>query len=193
MVVVSRSKARPSRPTPGRDASGGACAASGLAPRGWGDTGRLRCCCGSGPDPSSRRRLTEADRSGAIKPHRSCWSPVAFGLTAPARSAWLRPPTRRGIRDLAPCGGVGHGPRIGALIPAAAGLADDRGVRLGLIPAAAMVAGVVRYRCPIPMEGRSRIPRRVGGRSQSARAGGVQPDEAVPQQRVIRLDTTRPG
>jgi hypothetical protein len=36
------------------------------------------------------------------------------------------------------------------------------------------------------------VPRRVCGRSQADRAGGVQPDEAGPQQRVIRLDSARP-
>jgi len=39
---------------------------------------------------------------------------------------------------------------------------------------------------------RFRIPRRVGGRSQAERAGAVKPNEAAPQQRVMRLDSTGP-
>ena len=38
-----------------------------------------------------RQRLTEADRSGGVQPHRCCCGPVSSGWTPPARSAWLRP------------------------------------------------------------------------------------------------------
>ena len=105
---------RLSRPKAGRDASGGPPGAparrAASAPRGGADTGPAAvAACGSGPDPSSRRHLTEAERSGAIKPDHCCWSPASFGLTAPARSAWLRPPTRRGIRNL-PSEGSRHRP-----------------------------------------------------------------------------------
>src|SRR6185437_13079855 len=55
LVVGFRSRARPSRPKAGRDASGGACAASGLAPREWGTLDGCGAACGPGPDPSSRR------------------------------------------------------------------------------------------------------------------------------------------
>ena len=41
--------------------------------------------------PTPRMRLTEADRSGGIKPDHSCCGPAAFGLTPPARPAWASP------------------------------------------------------------------------------------------------------
>ena len=152
--------------------------------------------CGSGPGPSSRRRLTEAERSGAVKPHHTLlWcglvrldSTGPLSLASPADAT--RDPEPTSVR------GVGHRSGIAALTPAAAGLFEtdcrvlwknvDNRRRLSL-------NGVAPGPCLDPSEGRSRIPRRVGGRSQSARAGGVQPDETAPQQRVMRLDTTRPG
>src|SRR5882762_1206115 len=51
------------------------------------------------PDSPSRRRLTEADRPGGVKPHHCCCAHAPSGWTPPDRPAWLRPPTRRGIRD----------------------------------------------------------------------------------------------
>src|SRR6185312_4184358 len=41
--------------------------------------------------PTPRMRLTEADRSGGIKPDHSCCGPAPFGLTPPARPAWASP------------------------------------------------------------------------------------------------------
>ena len=201
LVVFSRSRARLSRPTPGRDASGGPPGAparrAASAPRGGGTLHGGGAACGSGPDPSSHRR-PEGNQPGLVVSSRitRCCGAASFGLTAPDRSAWLRPPTRRGIRNLAPCGGVRRRSGIAALTPAAAGLfeTDCRVLWKNVdIRRRLSLNGVVPGRCLDPTEGRFRIPRRVGGRSQSARAGGVQPDEAVPQQRVMRLDTTRPG
>ena len=96
---------RLSRPKAGRDASGGPPGAPARRAASAPGRGASRClppvaACGRlVPGPPSRRRLTEADRSGGVKPHRTpLWSPPS-GLTPPARSAWLRPPTRRGTRD----------------------------------------------------------------------------------------------
>jgi len=43
--------------------------------------------------PRRCRRLTEAGRSGGVKPDHTCWPAETLGLTPPARPAWLRPPT----------------------------------------------------------------------------------------------------
>ena len=189
-MVVSRSRARLSRPKAGRDASGGPPGAparrAASAPRGGGGHWtRCGAACGSGPDPSSHRRLTEAERSGAIKPHHTLlWCGlVRLDSTGPLSLASPADATR----DPEPSSvtGVRHRSGIAALTPAAAGLFEtdcrvpwknvDIRRRLSL-------DGVVPGRCLDPTEGRFRIPRRVGGRSQSGRSGGVQPDEAAPQQ-----------
>ncbi|MEZ0107304.1 hypothetical protein ABH920_001295 [Catenulispora sp. EB89] len=88
-------------------ASGGACAASGT--RSGEGGGRAVCCrtllvVACVPGSPSHRRLTEADRSGGIKSDPCCCGVVSCDLTPPARSAWLRPPTRRGTRDNPACG-----------------------------------------------------------------------------------------
>ena len=41
--------------------------------------------------PSPHQRLTEADRSGGIKPNHTCCGPASSGLTPPAQSAWASP------------------------------------------------------------------------------------------------------
>ena len=102
-------------PNPGarclRRPSGGACAASGLGSEGWGRTLHGGgAACGSGPDPSSHRR-PEGNQPGLVVSSRitRCWGAVSSGWTPPARADWLRPPTRRGIRNL-PSVGSGHRP-----------------------------------------------------------------------------------
>ena len=72
---------------------------SGLGGAAW-----WRCCLWlrSVLGPSPRQRLKEADRSGGVKPDHTCWPPVSFGWTPPARSAWLRPQTRRGTQNTTP-------------------------------------------------------------------------------------------
>jgi len=89
-----------------KGASGGACAASGLAPGMGGRVVRRRLLLVVAfvPDSPSHRRLTEAARSGGVKPHHCRWPAETPGVTPPARPAWLRPPTRRGIRDNTTCG-----------------------------------------------------------------------------------------
>ena len=157
-----------------RRPSGGACAASGLAPREWGDTGRLRCCLWSGPDPSSHRR-PEGNQPGLVVSSRitRCWGAASSGWTPPARADWLRPPTRRGIRDL-PSVGIGHRSRTTPATMAAAGIdlvapSDPRAD-----PAAAGVSAPMRGRCLTPPHGgRFRIPRRVGADRSPRRADGV--------------------
>ena len=157
----------------------GACAASGLAPRGGGTLDGLRCCLWF--------------RSGSLV--------ASLRLGIPRRSAGVKsmPPPDKLVGG----GFVWHG--LDTVGPSWAAVCadatrDPEPTSLGgghllvlAAPAAADVGGVVRDRCPNPTGGRFRIPRRVGGRSQSARAGGVQPDGTGPQQRVIRLDSTRPG
>jgi len=54
--------------------------------------------------PRRCRRLTEAGRSGGIKPHHCCWPAETPGLTPPARPAWLRPPTATRDPGQHPCG-----------------------------------------------------------------------------------------
>ena len=98
---------RLSRPKAGRDASGGLAPArrAASAPGRGRRAARRRSLLVVAfvPGSPSRRRLTEADRPGGVKPHRRRCGPAAFGLTPPVRSAWLRPPTRRGTRDNPTC------------------------------------------------------------------------------------------
>ena len=127
-VVVSRSRAtsdRLWRPTPGRDASGGACAASGLAPRGGGHS-RLRCCLWSRSGSLAASR-PEGNQPGLVESSRitRCCGPVPSGWTPPGRADWLRPPTRRGIRNL-PSVGSRHRPPTTSVTSAAAGAAKTR-------------------------------------------------------------------
>ena len=77
--------------------------------------------CGPGPDPSSHRR-PEGNQPGLVVSSRitRCWGAASSGWTPPARADWLRPPTRRGIRDL-PSVGIGHRSRTTPATMAAAG------------------------------------------------------------------------
>ena len=214
-VVFFRSRAishRLSRPTPGRDASGGppgAPARRAASLRGErGTLDWLRCCLWfrSGSLVASLR-LRIPRRSAGVKSMPLRWGRSGGGFVwhgldtvGPSWAAVCADATR----DPEPTsyGVSGHGPGSGATV---AGRRRSRHRRTcrnrtcrapgtrGLKPAAAGMGEVVRDRCPDPTEGRFRIPRRVGGRSQSARCGGVQPDGTAPQQRVIRLDSTRPG
>jgi len=60
---------------------------------------------------------------------------------------------------------------------AAAGISPRRTPRSSASPAAAGISAPMRGPCPTPPHGaRSRIPRRVGGRSQADRAGAVKPN-----------------
>ena len=130
--------------------------------------------CGPGPDPSSHRR-PEGNQPGLVVSSRitRCWGAASFGWTPPARADWLRPPTRRGIRDL-PSVGIGHRSRTTPAIVAAAGIdlvapSDPRAD-----PAAAGVSAPMRGRCLTPPHGgRFRIPRRVGADRSPRRADGV--------------------
>ena len=146
---AQRRGAMPRRP------SGGACAASGLAPRGGGTLARLRCCLWfrSGSLVASR---PEGNQSGLVESSRitRCCGGVPSGWTPPERPDWLRPPTRRGIRNLPPVG-FGHRSRTPRRrASAAAGAAKAR-------------------RWPPPQGGRFRIPRRVGANRSPRRADGV--------------------
>ena len=193
-VVVSRSRAtsdRPSRPKAGREppaALRGRLRGERPRRRGEGaDTGPAAvAACGPGPDPSSHRR-PEGNQPGLVVSSRitRCWGAVSFGWTPPARADWLRPPTRRGIRNL-PSVGSGHRPHSTPARVAAAGF-----------PCKESGSGWCQCRDARPAPdtphgARFRIPRRVGGRSQAERAGAVKPNEAAPQQRVMRLDSTGP-
>ena len=102
-----------------RDASGGACAASGLAPRGARDTVQLACCLWSRPGSlvASSLRLGVPRRAAGVKsmPRRSGGqAAVGYGmdLTPSARRGLRFAPTRRGIRDL-PCWRVSGAGRAG--------------------------------------------------------------------------------
>ncbi|MEZ0112800.1 hypothetical protein ABH920_006824 [Catenulispora sp. EB89] len=125
------------------------------------------------PGSPSRRRLTEADRSGGIKSDPCCCGAVSCDLTPPARSAWLRPPTRRGTRDN-PGLWCGHGPLGRAHLRVVTWRARDAGILPtgGVVPDPSSLSAVL---------------------AQPARTGGVRPNAARPQQRAIRLDTARPG
>ncbi|MEY9887961.1 hypothetical protein ABIA31_001601 [Catenulispora sp. MAP5-51] len=89
-----------------KSASGGACAASGLAPGSGGPRwlpadaacGRLRpgFPVASSPNGSRPARWYQVGSQ-------NCGSSIS-DLTPPARPAWLRPPKRRGIRDKPACG-----------------------------------------------------------------------------------------
>ena len=102
-----------------------------------------------------------------------CWGAASSGWTPPERPDWLRPPTRRGIRDL-PSVGIGHRSRTTPATMAAAGIdlvapSDPRAD-----PAAAGVSASMRGRCLTPPHGgRFRIPRRVGADRSPRRADGV--------------------
>ncbi|MEZ0114284.1 hypothetical protein ABH920_008318 [Catenulispora sp. EB89] len=156
-------------------ASGGACAASGLAP----GRGGSRCwapvvACGRlVPGSPSRRRLTEADRSGGIKSDPCCCGGVSCDLTPPARSAWLRPPTRRGTRDN-PGLWCGHGPLGFVHLRVVTWRVQGVGIfpTGGVVPDPSSLSAVL---------------------AQPSRPGGVKPDETGPQQRVMRLYPARPG
>ena len=54
--------------------------------------------------PRRCRRLTEAGRSGGVKPDHTCWPAETLGVTPPARPAWLRPPTATRDPGQHPCG-----------------------------------------------------------------------------------------
>ena len=177
-------------PNPGarclRRPSGGACAASGLGSEGWAGHWLLACCCGSGLDPSSRRRLTEADRSGGIKPDRrrrghslvrlDPTGPVS--LAAPADAT--RDPAPRYVRSVGTGRAQPRQRRPPPVPPRSGGrLAWSQG------PDRRRPTSVPRHaaRARTSHEGRSWIPRRVGGRSQSERADGVKPGVGRPRRR----------
>src|SRR6185437_10980209 len=113
-------------PNPGarclRRPSGGACAASCLGSEGGGTSIGCFAACGPGPDPSSHRRLTEAERSGAIKPHHTLlWCGlVRLDSTGPLSLASPADATRD--PEPSSVAGVRHRSGIAALTPAAAGL-----------------------------------------------------------------------
>jgi len=106
--------------------------------------------CGPGPDPSSHRR-PEGNQPGLVVSSRitRCCGAASSGWTPPARADWLRPPTRRGIRDLPPVG-IGHRPGTTPTIVAAAGISPGRTRRSSADPAAAGVSAPMRGRCLTP-------------------------------------------
>jgi len=157
-----------------RRPSGGACAASGLAPRGGADIGRWRCCLWSRSGSLVASR-PEGNQPGLVVSSRitRCWGTASSGWTPPDRADWLRPPTRRGIRDLPPVG-IGHRPGTTPTIVAAAGISPGRTRRSSADPAAADVSAAMPDRCLTPPHGgRFRIPRRVGANRSPRRADGV--------------------
>ncbi|MEZ0111094.1 hypothetical protein ABH920_005109 [Catenulispora sp. EB89] len=140
-------------------------------PRCWApDVACGRLCPGFPVTSSPGRKQTGPVVSSRIT---RCCGAASCDLTPPARSAWLRPPTRRGTRDNP---GLWEGfPRLGHATSPSAGVrtrVDPVHTTGGVVPDPSSLSAVL---------------------AQPARTGGVKPDAARPQQRAMRLDTARPG
>ena len=158
-----------------KSASGGACAASGLAPGSGGPRSRAavvacgRLCPGF---PAASAPGGNHPGLGGVKPDHCCWPPVPSGWTPP-RPGWLCKHRRSdGESGTTPVCGVD-------------GVHSVR-TRCGNVTGTRRGDPSHRRGCPGSLVA-------VGGPCQSFRTGGVKSDETAPQQRVIRLDTARPG